>query len=205
MRSGRPGATCGCSPSTGVFLAGHARGRHPDRAATQLFALFEVYVTLGAAVLASYIIPAEHEQKTWPLLLSYPLGRAALLLHKLVPFLVTLVLTLAAALAAARAIHADLPTLDLLGYALPPILLLSGLAVLVSLLTQSALAGLAASVVYWATDLTFKGELTRWWYLFAASYPRDGLSLTLNKTVVLCTALLAWGASFVAMARGRDG
>ncbi|MCT1402847.1 hypothetical protein M4D81_28025, partial [Paenibacillus sp. p3-SID867] len=72
-------------------------------------------------------------------------------------------------------------------YVLPPALWLGHLALLISLIGRSYVAGLGAALFYWVTDSLSRGEITKKIYLFSNYMTSDPDFILSRKLFIFCS------------------
>ena len=153
--------------------------------------LFEVFLPL---LTLAYIVPVMVDEKqggTWPLILSYPMGRLRLFAAKILPALAMAMLLILATWGALQVL--GLPVSGrALGIAMPGFLFLSGLAVTSGVLSSTPMVSWFLPVGWWALDFSTRGRFTGSWYLFSLSYPEEGIEVIPTKVTLALTGIFLW-------------
>lgn len=189
--------------------------------------ILEVFLPALVPVLAGGLFPVEQENGTMELLLSYPVGRATLLLDKFALLASVVAPVLIGTLLYARAqVGGRLPVDVMLGTALPTIWFLAAATVLASILGGGALAGTLFGMGYWAFEMLTKGSVTKHAFLFGRTYGlqvrgwvagmafqaggaadaaarASAAALLQNKLLLVALGLAAAAASWVLLAKAR--
>ncbi len=174
-----------------VSLAGSERANSQWQ---QALLWLEVYYPLVIALLFAPIIPIEIEQKTWPLIKTYPVTPLGILVHKTIPAIVMALAGFFLTLLLALLLYSDFPIHTVIINSVPAIVMISALSMFLALITGNMVAALSVSFIYWLTDYIYQGQFTRLFYLFQASLPSEVVEINLlhNKLALFILGCILW-------------
>ncbi len=153
--------------------------------------LFEVFLPFFSVVYVVPVMVGDKEAGIWPLILSYPVDRTLLFVSKMLPALVMALLLPWFAWGVIRVLGVSL-AMETLLYTLPGLLFLTGLSAIASVAAPHAAAAYLFPLGWWALDLSTRGLITRTFYLFAASYPQQGIDMGATKWMLSTAGILLW-------------
>ena len=178
-----------------------------ERTYSDVLSLFEVYFPLLAVVSVAPLIPLEIDEGTFDLLMSTPVRRWVLLVHRVGPALAVYILCYALVAGFAYLHCLAYPLTEVLWYTLPQSLLLAGLSVLVGLAWRSMIGAYCIPLLYWVVSYILGARFLGIFYLFQASRPDEDLTIEPTKIALLISALavLVINLAIIEKRRNIDG
>jgi hypothetical protein len=200
-------------PVLGLPLAAFVEGlmwQRPYSPTPQLIdvlRIFEVALPLMTGLAAAHLMTVEREEGFDELRRSYPEATWRVPLLRTAGACLLALISLALGLVGFRLAYGPFDVGVIVGPAIPPALVLLGLALTAGNLTASYWLAAAAVMGTWFFEFQTKGVVTKTFFLFEASWPVPGVDYDLNRglLVLVGVALIATnGYISVLRRRGLD-
>lgn len=164
---------------------------------------YEMAFPLFGVLLFSQLLAEDVERQVLPWLRTLPFPMWRLLLERWLIGICLLLIVYLLSLQAIDAYVLPLPAGETLSL-LAPTLVLSHLALLLTIVGKNSVIGIAVSLFYWAFELMSNGSVTRWVYLYHASYPKFGVVHDINRVLLWSMAALLLALCFWAISWRRS-
>jgi hypothetical protein len=197
-------------PVLGLPLAAFVEGlmwhRDPIHApqAIDVLRTFEVVLPLATGLAAAHLMTVEREEGFDELRRSYPEATWRVPLLRVAGACLLALVGLALGLIGFRLAYGPFDAAALVGPAIPPALVLLGLALATGNLTGSYWPAAAAVMGVWFLEFQTKGAVTKTLFLFDASWPVAGVDYDLNRGLLALLGLALIAANgYISVLRRR--